>query len=91
MPAQGTFDTSIKAWLHAMAQAKKIKPGGRLVFINKKTGQAVPTKQASPQDLAGSGIGTAPKIRSVDPVAELRSKGMVLGRKKSGKGNNTRP
>lgn len=35
----GTFDTSIKAWLAAMEKAKRIKPGGRLLFVNKKTGQ----------------------------------------------------
>lgn len=33
-----TFDTTIKAWLAAMEKAKRIKPGGRLLFINKKTG-----------------------------------------------------
>jgi len=37
-----TFDTTIKAWLQAMNKAKKLKPGGRLVFVNKKTGSAVP-------------------------------------------------
>lgn len=37
----GTFDTSIKEWLKAMEKAKRIKPGGRLVFVNKKTGAAV--------------------------------------------------
>jgi hypothetical protein len=34
----GTFDTSIKAWLAAMQKAKKIKPGGKLMFINTKQG-----------------------------------------------------
>ena len=38
-PSNGTFDTSIKAWLAAMEKAKRIKPGGRLLFINKKSGQ----------------------------------------------------
>jgi len=38
--SSGTFDTSIKAWLAAMEKAKRIKPGGRLLFINKKTGQS---------------------------------------------------
>jgi len=35
----------IKAWLQAMQKAGKIKPGGRLVFINKRTGSAVPIQQ----------------------------------------------
>jgi hypothetical protein len=86
---QGTFDTSIKAWLSAMEQAKRIKPGGKLVFINRATGTAVPiTQKASPDNLVASGAGAGPKIRSVDPVAELRAKGQVLGKKK---GNKTRP
>lgn len=46
----GTFDTSIKAWLAAMEKAKRIKPGGKLVFVNKKTGAvahgALPTDSA---------------------------------------------
>lgn len=37
----GTFDTSIRAWMVAMEKAKKIKSGGKLVFINKKTGKVV--------------------------------------------------
>lgn len=37
-PKSGTFDTSIKAWLTAMTKAQKIKPGGKLLFINKRTG-----------------------------------------------------
>ena len=40
-PKAGTFDTSIKAWLQAMQKAQKIKPGGKLLFINQQTGQAV--------------------------------------------------
>lgn len=46
LPSSGTFDTSIKSWLSAMSKASKIKPGGKLVFINKKTGSAVPMSQA---------------------------------------------
>lgn len=38
--SKGTFDTSIRAWLAAMEKARRIKPGGRLLFINKRTGAA---------------------------------------------------
>lgn len=37
-PTKETYDTSIKAWLKAMEKAKKIESGGRLVFVNKRTG-----------------------------------------------------
>lgn len=44
MPSQGNkgvFDTSIKAFLQAMQKAKKIKPGGRLVPVNRRNGAVV--------------------------------------------------
>lgn len=41
LPHDGTFDTSIREWLKAMEKAKKIKSGGKLVFVNKKTGVVV--------------------------------------------------
>jgi hypothetical protein len=52
--AGGTFDTSIKSWLSAMSKASKIKPGGKLVFLNKKTGSAVPMSNAA---IGGGSIG----------------------------------
>lgn len=41
LSGSGTFDTSIREWLKAMEKAKKIKSGGKLVFINKRTGAAI--------------------------------------------------
>lgn len=45
-PTSNTFDTSIRAWLAAMDKAGRIKRGGRLVFVNRHTGSAVPLDRA---------------------------------------------
>jgi hypothetical protein len=69
-----------------MQKAGKIKPGGKLVFINRHTGTAVPTTQSLPSapNLAATGGGSNINVRT-DPVAELRSRGMVLGKAKKAK------
>lgn len=36
--SKAIFDTTIKAWLAAMEKAGRIKPGGRLLFINRRNG-----------------------------------------------------
>lgn len=47
MKHKGTFDTTIKSWLSAMQKAGRIKPGGKLVFIDKQTGAPVPSTPSS--------------------------------------------
>lgn len=82
--ATGTFDTSIKAWLNAMKKAGHIKPGGKLMFINKRTGTVVSAQQALPNaqnlEQPGSAGQNTGLNTSADPVAAMRSGGNVLGK-----------
>lgn len=73
----GTFDTSIRQWLDAMQKAKKIQPGGKLLFVNKRTGQAIQTKGSAPAPEP-----SAPQTVRAHPIDELRSQGMVIGKSK---------
>lgn len=49
----GIFNTPIKNWLAAMQKAKRIQPGGKLVFLNKQTGAPVPPTQSGIPDPNG--------------------------------------
>ena len=54
-PSKGAaLDSTIKSWLSAMNKAKKIKPGGKLVFVNKKSGSALPLPQAETDGTIGN-------------------------------------
>jgi hypothetical protein len=51
-PAQdGAMNTALSGWLSAMKKSGKIKSGGKLLFINRKTGTAVPLHHAEQNDV----------------------------------------
>jgi hypothetical protein len=47
----GEMNTALKGWLSAMKKSGKIKSGGKLLFINRKTGTAVPLRHAEQNDV----------------------------------------
>jgi hypothetical protein len=46
----GAMNTALRGWLSAMKKSGKIKAGGKLLFVNRKTGTAVPLRHAEQND-----------------------------------------